>query len=228
MSSMAKDDAQILVARGIRKSFRSDSVITEVLRGLDLEVRRGEFVTVMGPSGCGKSTLLHILGLMMAPTQAGDLVIDGTSALGLGDSRRTQVRREKIGFVFQRFNLLPVLSAEQNVRLALRLRGFDADGRVDSILAAVDLMDSKRKKPGQLSIGQQQRVAIARALVTRPPILLADEPTGNLDSDNARRVLDLLRQFRDRDGQTILMITHNPQCTEWADRVLQMKDGRFE
>jgi len=228
MFGMDQGEANILTARGIRKSFRSDSVVTEVLHGLDLEIRRGEFVTVMGPSGCGKSTLLHILGLMMAPTQADDLIIDGTSALGLSDSRRTQVRREKIGFVFQRFNLLPVLSAEQNVRLALRLRGIEADGRIDSILAAVGLDDSRRKKPGQLSIGQQQRVAIARALVTRPPLLLADEPTGNLDSDNATRILDLLRGFRDRDGQTILMITHNPQCADWADRVLHMRDGRFE
>ncbi len=183
---------------------------------------------IMGPSGCGKSTLLHILGLMMPPTHAAELVIEGTSALGLSDSRRTQLRREKIGFVFQRFNLLPVLSAEQNVHLALRLRGVEADGMVTSILEAVDLADCRRKKPGQLSIGQQQRVAIARALVTRPPLLLADEPTGNLDSDNADRILALLRGFRDRDSQTILMITHNPQCTEWADRVLRMKDGRFE
>ncbi len=228
MLRMIGDPACILTARSIRKSFRSDSVVTEVLRGLDLEVRRGEFVAVMGPSGCGKSTLLHILGLMMPPTQADELLIEGVSALNLNDSRRTQMRRDKIGFVFQRFNLLPVLSAEQNVRLALRLRGIDADGRVDSILSAVDLADSCKKKPNQLSIGQQQRVAIARALVTRPPLLLADEPTGNLDSDNAQRVLDLLRGFRDRDGQTILMITHNPQCTDWADRVLHMRDGRFE
>lgn len=225
---MVKDDTHILTAHGVRKDFRSGSVVTEVLRGLDLAVRPGEFVTIMGPSGCGKSTLLHILGLMMPPTQADELAIEGTSALELNDSRRTQMRREKIGFVFQRFNLLPVLSAEQNIRLALRLRGVDVDGRVDAILSDVDLTDSRRKKPRELSIGQQQRVAIARALVTRPPILLADEPTGNLDSDNAQRVLDLLRRFRDRDGQTILMITHNPQCTEWADRVLRMKDGRFE
>ncbi len=219
---------KILIARGIRKSFRSGDVVTEVLRGLDVEVAAGEFVAVMGPSGCGKSTLLHILGLMMPPTSADELSIQGLSVLGLSDSRRTELRREKIGFVFQRFNLLPVLSAEQNVRLALRLRGTEGNGLVDAMLEAVDLADSRRKKPGELSIGQQQRVAIARAMVTRPSLLLADEPTGNLDSDSAQKVLDLLRRFRDRDGQTIVMITHNPQCTEWADRVLRMKDGRFE
>lgn len=218
----------ILTGRAIRKDFRNGSLVTPVLRGLDIEVGAGEFVAVMGPSGCGKSTLLHILGLMMPPTEAQKLVIAGATALNLNDSRRTQMRREKIGFVFQRFNLLPVLSAEQNIRMALRLRGIEPDGRVDAILEAVDLADSRFRKPGQLSIGQQQRVAIARALVARPPILLADEPTGSLDSDNARRILDLLRGFRDREGQTILMITHNPQCTEWADRVLRMKDGRFE
>ena len=225
---METGPAGILIAEGLCKSFRNGSVVTEVLRGLDLNVRRGEFVAIMGPSGCGKSTLLHILGLMMPPTRAANLCIDGRSVLGLNDTRRTQVRREKIGFVFQRFNLLPVLSAEQNVRLALRLRGVESNGQVESILADVGLHDVRRKKPRELSIGQQQRVAIARALVTRPQILLADEPTGNLDSENSRRVLDLLRLFRDRDGQTILMITHNPQCTEWADRTLRMKDGRFE
>jgi len=225
---METDAAGILIAEGLCKSFRSGAVVTEVLRGLDLEVRRGEFVAIMGPSGCGKSTLLHVLGLMMPPTSATNLAIDGRSVLGLSDSRRTQVRREKIGFVFQRFNLLPVLSAEQNVRLALRLRGAESNGQAESVLADVDLTDVRGKKPRELSIGQQQRVAIARALVTRPQILLADEPTGNLDTENSRRVLDLLRRFRDRDGQTILMITHNPQCTEWADRTLHMRDGRFE
>lgn len=225
---MPTADSVILSARGICKSFRSGNIETEVLRGLDLEVRRGEFVAIMGPSGCGKSTLMHILGLMMAPSRADELVVDGAPALGLPDSRRTQLRRQKIGFVFQRFNLLPVLSAEQNVRLALRLRGVEADGQVDAVLDAVDLGDSRRKKPRELSIGQQQRVAIARAVVTRPPLLLADEPTGNLDSENSRRVLDLLRHFQERDGQTIVMITHNSQCADWADRVLRMRDGRFE
>jgi len=219
---------RMIEARGVRKSFGNGADAVEVLHGLDLELKRGEFVMVMGPSGCGKSTLLHILGLMMAPTRAESLAIDGVAATGLSDGERTRIRREKIGFVFQRFNLLPVLSARQNVRLAMSLRGNVDDARIDALLADADLADCAAKKPGQLSIGQQQRVAIARALVTRPPILLADEPTGNLDTDNARRVLDLLRRFRERDGQTILMITHNPQCEEWADRVLRMKDGRFE
>jgi putative ABC transport system ATP-binding protein len=218
----------ILSAHGIRKSFRSDSVDTEVLHGVSIEMRRGEFVMVMGPSGCGKSTLLHVLGLMMAPTAAESLRIDGLAALGLSDGERTRLRREKVGFVFQRFNLLPVLTTGQNIRLALELRGLQINGQVEAILEDVDLAEFANRKPGQLSIGQQQRVAIARALVARPPLLLADEPTGNLDSDNSKRVLELLRRFRDRDGQSILMITHNPQCADWADRVLHMKDGRFE
>ncbi|MBN1488692.1 MAG: ABC transporter ATP-binding protein [Phycisphaerae bacterium] len=225
---MKSGDEPILRGCGIRKAFGSGDAATAVLRGLDIEIRRGEFVAIMGPSGCGKSTLLHILGLMMPPTAADELTIDGVSTLRLNDSRRTQLRREKMGFVFQRFNLLPVLTTERNIRIALTLRGIHPDGQVDAILKDVDLLDARKKKPGQLSIGQQQRVAIARALVTRPALLLADEPTGNLDSGNTQRILDLLRRFRDRDGQTILMITHNPQCTDWADRVLQMKDGRFE
>jgi len=225
---MAEGNGLILRAFGIHKNFGSGTAAAEVLRGLNLEMRRGEFVMVMGPSGCGKSTLLHILGLMMAPTSAEDLVIDGITALGLSDGERTRLRREKVGFVFQRFNLLPVLTSRQNIGMALKLRGESDEGRVEAVLHEVDLSDSGHKKPGQMSIGQQQRVAIARALVTRPPLLLADEPTGNLDTENSNRILKLLRQFRDRDGQTILMITHNPQCTEWADRVLHMKDGCFE
>jgi putative ABC transport system ATP-binding protein len=224
---MTPANEPILAARGIHKTYGSGAARTEVLHGLDLAVRRGEFVCVMGPSGCGKSTLLHILGLIMPPTAADELTINGTAALRLSDGQRTRLRRETMGFVFQRFNLLPVLSAEQNVRLALRLRRTSADGQVMRILEAVDLGSERRKRPGQLSIGQQQRVAIARALVARPALLFADEPTGNLDSDNSRRILDLLRGFRDRDGQTIVMITHNEQCGGWADRVLHMKDGRI-
>jgi len=218
----------ILEAVDLHKSYRTAAVVTPVLRGLDLRVRRGEFVAVLGPSGCGKSTLLHVLGLMAPATAARSLRIDGQETVGLNDRQRTRLRREKIGFVFQRFNLLPVVSAAENVRLAMRLRGMHVDGAVDRLFDQIGLGDVKDAKPGTLSIGQQQRVAIARAVACRPRILLADEPTGNLDSENADRILDLIEEFHARYGQTTIMVTHDERCAARADRVLRMKDGRFE
>ncbi len=217
----------ILAAADVHKSYRSGSVVTPVLHGLGLELRRGEFVVIMGPSGCGKSTFLNIIGLMMTPTRARSLVIDGVEALNLSDERRTRLRRARIGFVFQRFNLLPVISAGDNVRLAMELRGQRPDGRVDALFERFGLADKIDRKPGALSMGEQQRVAIARAVAGEPAILLADEPTGNLDSGNAQQVLALLGELNRRDGQTVVMITHNEQCIGSADRVVQMKDGRF-
>ncbi len=212
---------------GIHKSYRTGSVETPVLHGLDLTLRRGEFVLVMGPSGCGKSTLLHILGLMMAPTQADALTIDGVDVLGLSDAGRTRLRRGNIGFVFQRFNLLPVISAADNIRLAMRLGGVRPDGRAEALLERFGLAAKADRKPGALSMGEQQRVAIARAVARNPAILLADEPTGNLDSENAQQVVNLLGELNRRDGQTVVMITHNEHCATSADRVIHMKDGRF-
>jgi putative ABC transport system ATP-binding protein len=190
-------------------------------------VQRGEFVVIMGPSGCGKTTLLNILGLMMAPTRAACVRIAGRETLRLSDAERTRLRRETIGFVFQRFNLLPTINAWHNVALPLRIRGAALDGQVDTLLERVGLLSYGRRKPGQLSVGQQQRVAIARAMICRPALLLADEPTGNLDSANAAAVLALLDELHRRDGQTILMITHNEHLTVTADRVLRMNDGRL-
>ncbi|MHC4062884.1 MAG: ABC transporter ATP-binding protein [Planctomycetota bacterium] len=217
----------ILQARGLCKDFRDGDRVCHILRGLDLEVGRGEFVAVMGPSGCGKTTLLNILGLMWPPTGAACLRIDGTDCLQLPDRQRTALRREKIGFVFQRFNLLGTISAAGNIRLALRLRGVHGDGHVDEVLDSVGLAGFGHRKPGRLSIGEQQRVAIARAVACRPVLLLADEPTGNLDSDNARNVLDLFRRVHRDQGLTVVMITHNPECAAVADRVMRMMDGRF-
>ncbi|MBN1341480.1 MAG: ABC transporter ATP-binding protein [Phycisphaerae bacterium] len=217
----------ILGGAGIHKSYRTGPVETPVLHGLDLEIRRGEFVLVMGPSGCGKSTLLNIIGLMMSPTRADRLEIDGVDALGLSDAGRTRLRREKIGFVFQRFNLLPVVSAGDNVRLAMRIRGQHPNGRVTDLFDRFGLSGKMDRKPGALSMGEQQRVAIARAVACKPAILLADEPTGNLDSANARHVMDLFGELNRQDGQTIIMITHNEHCAAAADRVTLMKDGRF-
>jgi len=217
----------ILRAREIHHAYRNNGVETPVLHGIELRVRRGEFIIIMGPSGCGKSTLLNILGLMMRPT-SGTIEIDGAPATSLADAGRTALRRDKIGFVFQRFNLLPVLSAQQNVALALTLRGESVDGRATTALERVGLSNKGHSKPNAISVGEQQRVAIARAVVGRPALLLADEPTGNLDSENATGVLDLLGELNKTEGLTVVMITHNEHLTDRADRVLTMRDGRFE
>jgi len=216
----------ILEARGLTKVYRTDAAPTAALRGVDLAVRRGEFVSVMGPSGCGKSTLLYLLGLLATPTE-GTVVLDGTDTGAISDGRRTLLRRHHIGFVFQRFNLLAALSAEDNVALALRLRREAVQSQAREMLAAVGLDDKRRRRPGELSVGEQQRVAIARALVTRPDVLLADEPTGNLDSEASERVLDLIGRFHRDAGQTIVLITHNEKVAERAERLVRMRDGRI-
>jgi putative ABC transport system ATP-binding protein len=218
----------ILNARGICKDYRDGNRVAHVLRGIDLRVAPGEFVSIMGPSGCGKTTLLHTLGLMAPPTRAEALTIDGVDCLSLSERGRTGVRREKIGFVFQRFNLLRTISARGNIELALRLRGGSIDGQAGRILQQVGLEHCAHRKPRNLSIGEQQRVAIARAVACRPLLVLADEPTGNLDSANADAVIDLFRAFHEEHGLTLVMITHDAQCASAADRVLHMKDGLLE
>jgi ABC-type lipoprotein export system ATPase subunit len=220
-------DELMIHVRGVCHTYRHGAVREAVLHGIDLQVRRGEFAIIMGPSGCGKTTLLNILGLMMPPTRATSVRIAGRETLGLPDGERTKLRRETIGFVFQRFNLLPTISARKNVALPLRIRGEALDGQADLLLEHVGLADFAHKKPGHLSVGQQQRVALARALVGHPALLLADEPTGNLDSANAQAVLALLSDFHRQWGQTILMITHNEHLAVNADRVIHMRDGRF-
>ncbi len=216
----------ILKVRDVHYAYHTGGVATPVLHGIDLELRRGEFVIIMGPSGCGKTTLLNIIGLMM-PARSGTVELDGAEVSSLDDAGRASVRRNKLGFVFQRFNLLPVLTVEQNVSLALRLRGDQLDGQAIRVLERVGLADKRHSKPNALSVGEQQRAAIARAVVRRPALLLADEPTGSLDSRNAQSVLDLLRELNASDGVTTLMITHNEHLADRADRVLFMHDGRF-
>ena len=216
----------ILETRRLTKTYRSDGVATPALRGADLAVARGEFVSVMGPSGCGKSTLLYLMGLLDTPTE-GTVVVAGLDTAGLGDAERTRLRREHIGFVFQRFNLLPTLSAEENVALALRLRRRLVAAAPREILAAVGLEDKRRRRPSALSVGEQQRVAIARALVTQPTVILADEPTGNLDSEASDRVMDLVCRLRRERGQTIVLITHNEQVAARGDRLVRMRDGQL-
>jgi len=211
----------------LHHAYTHGSVVEPVLHGVNLQVRAGEFVVIMGPSGCGKTTLLNILGLMMTPTRAARLRVAGHEAGGLTDAARTRLRREALGFVFQRFNLLPTINVRRNVALPLKLRGVSADGAVTTLLHQVGLEAYAHKKPGQLSVGQQQGVASARAVVGRPALLLADEPTGNLDSANAAAVLELLTTLHREHGQTIVMITHNEQLAVPADRLLHMRDGCF-
>ncbi len=199
-----------------------------MLRSVDLTVERGEFIAIMGPSGCGKTTLLNVLGLMTTPTTAMSLVVDGVDCLKLSDPQRTRARRESIGFVFQRFNLLSTLSARRNIELGLRLRGMPVDGIVEDVISEVGLSEMAHRKPAHLSIGEQQRAAIARAVVCRPRLLLADEPTGNLDSENAAVVIDLFKHFHATWDMTIVMITHSRECARSADRVLMMRDGRIQ
>ena len=215
----------IVETRGLTKVYRSDGVATHALRGVDLRVRAGEFVSIMGPSGCGKSTLLYLAGLLDTPTD-GTVILAGTETRSISDRERTRLRRRHIGYVFQRFNLLPTLSAEDNVGIALRLRGRSVGDLPREALAAVGLGEKRRRRPSQLSVGEQQRVAIARALVTTPDILLADEPTGNLDSETSDGVLALIEQFHAERGQTIVLITHNTQVAARADRIVRMRDGK--
>ncbi len=207
-------------------TFRSGRLKTPVLFDINLEIRHSEFVAIMGPSGCGKSTLMHILGLMLSPT-SGKVYLDGCETSILRKNGRSLLRREKIGFVFQRFNLLPTLTARQNIAIAERIRGHQLDGQISNALESVGMADKAHYKPGQLSIGQQQRIAIARAISHRPELILADEPTGNLDSANSERILQLFREVHQQSGVTVVMITHSPSAARWADRVVRMTDGKI-
>jgi putative ABC transport system ATP-binding protein len=218
--------ATILETRGLTKVYRSGGVDTPALRGIDLAVSPGEFVSIMGPSGCGKSTLLYLMGLLDTPTE-GSVILAGAEARNLSDGQRTRLRREHVGFVFQRFNLMPTLSAEDNVALVLKLRGRPVGNAPREMLAAVGLEEKRRRRPNQLSVGEQQRVAIARALVTQPAVLLADEPTGNLDSEASDLVLDLIAWAHDQSGQTVVMITHNEQVAARGSRLVRIRDGRI-
>ncbi len=219
----------IIRTRDLRKTYHVGEVDVPALRGVSLDVPKGEFLAVVGPSGSGKSTLFHILGGLTQPT-AGSVIVDGEDLAQLGDSGRTRLRRNKVGFVFQRYNLLPTLSAMGNIEIARAIARHK--GRLDpSFLELLKLLKIEARlhhKPRALSGGEQQRVAIARALVNHPAILLADEPTGNLDTENAIAVLDVLRDLNERLGQTILMITHNPEAAAYGHRTVHMRDGKVE
>ncbi|HEV2491632.1 MAG TPA: ABC transporter ATP-binding protein [Terriglobia bacterium] len=216
----------IISAKDLKKVYRVGKVEVPALRGVDLVVQEGEFVAVMGPSGCGKSTLLHILGGLTPPT-SGHVCVDGNDFSTMNDADRTRFRRHKIGFVFQRYNLLPTLTAWQNIAVAQDIQG---DGfnphRFEAIVTMLGIQDKLGRRPYALSGGEQQRVAIARAVICDPKIVLADEPTGNLDTENSQMVLNMLRELNRSFRQTILMITHNPEAAAVADRVIRMRDGR--
>jgi len=220
--------AIILKAENLEKTYRVGKVDVPALRGIDLAVQEGGFLAVMGPSGCGKSTMLHLLGGLLTPTK-GRIIVDGEDLTAASDAKRTDIRRRKIGFVFQRFNLFPTLTAEGNLRLAERIHGNGADDpdRRREILRMLKLEDKMHHKPLELSGGEQQRVALARAVVNRPAIVLADEPTGNLDTENSALVLKMFRELNDRFNQTIIMITHNPEAAAACQRIIQMRDGHI-
>ena len=217
----------ILRTVDLKKSYKVGKIDVPALRGVTLDVKEGEFVAVMGPSGCGKSTLLHLLGGLLSPT-SGSILIDGEDLSKVSDARRTDIRRRKIGFVFQRFNLFPTLSAEGNLKLAEKIHtgnGSKNSDRRREVLTLLKLEDKMHHKPLELSGGEQQRVALARAVVNSPAIILADEPTGNLDSENSQIVLDMFRQLNEKFNQTIIMITHNPEAAAACSRTIQMIDG---
>jgi len=222
------DMATILKADNLEKIYRVGKVDVPALRGVSLAVQEGELIAIMGPSGCGKSTMLHLLGGLLTPTK-GRIVIDGEDLTAATDAKRTDIRRRKIGFVFQRFNLFPTLTADGNLRLAERIHGNgggDPDRRRE-ILRMLRLEDKMHHKPLELSGGEQQRVALARAVVNRPAIVLADEPTSILDSENSEIVLKMFRELNDRFNQTIVMITHNPEAAAACQRIIQMRDGHI-
>jgi len=218
----------LIEIRGLSKVYRVGKVDVPALRGVDLDVPPGEFLAIVGPSGSGKSTLFHIIG-GLTPATGGSVRIGGQDISSLTDAGRTELRKNKVGFVFQKFNLLPNLTAADNIAIARHIagRGHTPETEFEEVLKLLGISERLNHKPAALSGGEQQRVAIARAIVNHPAILLADEPTGNLDSENSAAVLDVIRDLNRRLGQTVLMITHNPEAAAFAHRTVRMRDGRI-
>src|SRR5580692_2436502 len=219
----------IISVRGLRKTYRVGEVDVHALRGVDLDVQSGEFLSIVGPSGSGKSTLFHIVGGLTPPT-SGTIHMAGRDLLGMSDAERTELRKTSVGFVFQKYNLLPTLSARDNIEIARDIAHNNGplDSQFIDMLKLLGIESRLNHKPRALSGGEQQRVAIARAIVNQPAILLADEPTGNLDTENSDAVLGLLRDLNQRLGQTILMITHNPEAARYGHRIVHMRDGHIQ
>ena len=225
--ALAEPAGPVASATKLVRRYGAGDTAVDALRGVSLDVADGRLTAIMGPSGSGKSTLMHIMAGLDRPT-SGSVVLDGVEITGLSDKKLTLLRREKIGFVFQFFNLLPMLTAEENVVLPLSIAGEKPDDEwLDELLRTFGLTDRRSHRPAQLSGGQQQRVALARALVSRPKVIFADEPTGNLDSASSGEVLSLLRRSVDELGQTTVMVTHDPRAAAMADRILFLADGRI-
>jgi len=222
-------DRAMIEIRDLRKVYRVGKVEVPALRGVDLAVERGEFLAIIGPSGSGKSTLFHIIGGLTPPSSGVVRVADQDLA-AMTDAGRTRLRKRTVGFVFQKFNLLPNLTARDNIAVARYIAGVDhkPDPQFDEILRVLGIDNRLDHKPNALSGGEQQRIAIARAIVNHPAILLADEPTGNLDSENSKAVLEILRDLNERLGQTVLMITHNPEAAAYGHRTVRMRDGKID
>jgi len=217
----------IVTATDLRRRYGEGEAAVDALDGVTIQFERGRFNAIMGPSGSGKSTLMHILAGLDRPT-SGTVVLDGTELHGLPDDELTQLRRDKLGFIFQFFNLLPVLTAEENIVLPLSIAGREPDREwLRRLIDTVDLGDRLDHRPSELSGGQQQRVAVARALVSRPAVVFADEPTGNLDSKSGDEVLKMLRRSVDEFGQTVVMVTHDDDAASFADRLVVLQDGKI-
>jgi putative ABC transport system ATP-binding protein len=223
----ATADRAIVATTDLSRDYGEGETAVHALRGVTVEFPAGQFAAIMGPSGSGKSTLMHLLAGLDRPS-SGSVVVDGDELAGLDDKGRTRLRRDRLGFVFQAFNLVPVLTAEENILLPLTLAGrkVDAEWR-DTLIDAVGLRDRLTHRPSELSGGQQQRVAVARALVHRPAVVFADEPTGNLDSHSSEEVLGLLRQAVDQFGQTVVMVTHDAPAASHSDRIVVLRDGEI-
>ncbi len=218
----------MIQAEDVRKTYRIGKVDVQALRGVSLAIEKGEFVTIVGPSGSGKSTLFYILG-GLTHADSGRVLIDGVNFTDLSDAGRTKLRKTKIGFVFQKFNLLPTLTARGNIEIARDISGREItaedEARIQRITQLLGIDKRLDHRPSEMSGGEQQRVALARALINQPAIVLADEPTGNLDSENSEIVLNMLRRSNQEFGQTVLMITHNPEAATYGDRIIHMRDG---
>jgi putative ABC transport system ATP-binding protein len=224
---VSSTNGQVVIAEGVSRRYGQGEAAVDALIDISTAFARGRFTAIMGPSGSGKSTLMHILAGLDRPT-AGTVRLDGIEITGLDDSELTRLRRDKLGFVFQFFNLLPVLTAEENLVLPLSIAGRKPDRAwLDQLVETVGLQDRRTHRPSELSGGQQQRVAVARALVSKPAVVFADEPTGNLDSKASADVLRLLRQAVDDFDQTVIMVSHDPEAASHADRLVTLRDGRI-
>ena len=228
MQAVSTANGQVVVATGVSRRYGEGEAAVDALVDVSTGFERGRFTAIMGPSGSGKSTLMHILAGLDNPT-SGTVELDGEEITGLDDGELTKLRRDKLGFVFQFFNLLPVLTAEENLVLPLSIAGRKPDAEwLEQLIRTVGLEERRTHRPSELSGGQQQRVAVARALVSKPAVVFADEPTGNLDSKASAEVLRLLRQAVDEFGQTVIMVTHDPAAAAHADRLIVLRDGRIE